>query len=414
MNLRPSTIFLLLATVALAWAASVACGGSGSDERRVIVAAGTHTCSLVDGAVHCWGNNYYGQVGSGDVTEDYSINAETVDLGERAIDVAAGYDHTCAATESGKIYCWGRNKFGQLGAETRRSFSSLPVEVEGLTGVVAVGAGDHHSCAILENGGLRCWGANSSGTLGNGKTLPIRVGEIDYEVQKVGGLRDVVQVDGSWTRTCALTGVGEVYCWGQNANGQLGDGTHFDQLRPAQVMGLPAPATAIAVGGGHTCALIEDGRMFCWGSNHYGELGDGTSSLDIEPDGSYVVSPQEVLGIDGDVKLISASSQGHTCAVTSSETVYCWGFNENGQVGAIESSRCVTIRCQLSPIIVEHVPDVGTLIALSAGSSHTCALFSDGTGTCWGANSLGQLGDGTDIDSLEPVTVLEAALEEIS
>jgi len=166
-------------------------------------------------------------------------------------------------------------------------------------------------------------------------------------------------------------------------------------------------------GGGHVCAALEDGRLFCWGDNQYGQLGDGTTSLDRERDGSYKAPPQEVAGLDGPAALISAGSEGHTCAVTEPGTVYCWGFNESGQVGAIEDSRCVAIRCQLSPVVVEHVPD-GELVALSAGSFHTCAMFSGGAATCWGSNAVGQLGDGTGIDSLEPVTVLEAGPEDAS
>ena len=401
MHQRLPALLAFGAILALASTAFLACFGGTVDNSQVVVAGGTHTCALTDGRVSCWGNNYYGQVGTNDETDFIFTKTDFVDLGEPAVDLAAGYDHTCALTDSGTVQCWGSNKFGQLGAGTTDRYSPVPVEVAGLTGVVAVGTGYYHSCAVLDNGGLRCWGRNEFGELGNG-----RAGrdESAFEPEKVGGLRNIRQVDGGAAHTCAVTDSGDVYCWGSNAHGRLGDGSETDRLRPAQVLGLPEAAQSVAVGAGHTCVLVEGGRLFCWGSNSYGQLGNGAYTLDFEIN----ATPREVVGIGGEVVFL-ASGGDHICTVTVSDAVYCWGSNDYGQIGAIEENRCVIIAfpCQLTPIVVEQLRTVEGPVAIAGGFDHTCVLYDDGEAMCWGANGVGQLGDGTEIDSLEPVTVID-------
>lgn len=387
--------------LALAGTAAVACSGEAGEEIRVVAAGGTHSCTLMDGRVSCWGNNFYGQVGTDDYTDFISTRTDFVDLGEPAVDMSAGYNHTCAVTESGTVQCWGNNKFGQLGAGTDQEYSRVPMEVQGLTGVVAIGSGNYHTCAVLDTGAARCWGWNKYGQLGNGR---YGLDESAFVPEKVGGLRYVRQIDGGADHTCAVTESGEIHCWGSNAHGRLGDGSVTDRPRPVQVNGLPEAASFVAVGGGHTCALLVGGSIVCWGLNVYGQLGDGVYTQDFEIN----AAPREVIGMDAEVVALAAGHE-HTCAVTTSGEVFCWGSNDFGQVGAIAENRCLLPGdpCQLEPISVQQLSHGDRPNAVAAGFDHTCILRDDGRTMCWGANGVGQLGDGSKVDSLEPVTVID-------
>jgi hypothetical protein len=386
---------LVLLSVAGLWA----CSGSSQDEVKTqrIAAGGTHTCVLTDGDVSCWGNNFYGQLGTDELADVIPVRTKSVDLGERAVDLAVGDAFSCAVVESGKVFCWGENRFGHLGADTQAKYSRVPAEVVGIDAAVAVGAGDHHACAVLDNGALRCWGWNYSGQLGNGKA-----GENAFAPEKVGGLQNVRQVDGGMNHTCAVTNAGEVFCWGSNILGSLGDGSQSDRLRPVKVAGLPGPARSVALGAGHTCAILEDGRAFCWGANAYGQMGNGRFSRDTELN----AAPQPVGNID-EIAGLTAGDQ-HTCAFAEKGPVYCWGSNSGGQIGALGEMGCFlqAFTCQLDPIAVAQLLDDEPPVSISAGFNHTCVLYKDGASMCWGGNGVGQLGDGSTVDSLEPVTTV--------
>lgn len=406
MRMRSIRLPILVAFIAIA-VAIAACGG-GDSSPRIIAAGGSHTCDLSDGVVSCWGSNDVGQIGRGITTDDFLTKSAATDIGEIAIALATGLRHTCALGESGSVFCWGDNRFGQLGAETVRNYSNEPLLVEGLSDVVAIGAGELHTCAVIANGGVRCWGINEFGQLGNGRQGRVRFADLAFRIEKVGGLRDVRQVDGGVGHTCAVTNAGDVYCWGSNGSGSLGDGTLEAHLRPAQVLGLPDPVRSISIGDGHTCALLEDGRVFCWGRSSYGQLGDGTapSAFDDGPPPIYGI-PKEVPGLEPVAHI--AAGRFHTCAATVSNSVYCWGANDLGQIGGIENDRCqIADPCQLTPLEVEYLPDGGELVAITGGNGHTCVMFATGDAACWGHNFSGQLGDGTDVGSLEPVSVLVA------
>jgi subtilisin-like proprotein convertase family protein len=228
--------------------------------------------------VKCWGWNNRGQLGDGSTT-DRNVPVEVLGLDNGMMAVDAGYYHTCAVTAAGGVKCWGQNTYGQLGDGTTVE-RHTPVDVSGLIGGVAeVAVGLDHTCALTEAGDVKCWGANWRGQLGDGTTTD-RHGPGDVSGMATG----IVGITTGNNHTCALAAAwGDVKCWGENNSGQVGDGSTTDRHTPVEVTGLMAGATAIAAGGEHTCAVLYSGRMKCWGDNNPGQLGDGTLLWHLVP-----------------------------------------------------------------------------------------------------------------------------------
>ncbi len=350
-----------------------------------IAAGGFHTCALTSsGGVWCWGYNYYGQLGDGTPTAR-STPVAVSGLPSGVTAIAAGYYHTCALTSSGGVWCWGRNSYGQLGDGTTTT-RSTPVAVSGLpSGVTAIAAGGVHTCALTSSGGVWCWGDNYSGQLGDGTTTtrstPVAVSGLPSGVTAIAA---------GYNHTCALTSSGGVWCWGANYSGQLGDGTTTTRSTPVAVSGLPSGVTAIAAGYNHTCARTSSGGVWCWGANYSGQLGDGTTTTRS--------TPVAVSGLPSGVTAIAAGGF-YTCALTGSGGVWCWGSNRYGQLGDGSYTDSST------PVAVSGLPSGVTAIA--AGSYHTCALTSSGGVWCWGYNSDGQLGDGIPLYRMYRTTPVE-------
>jgi alpha-tubulin suppressor-like RCC1 family protein len=301
-----------------------------------------------------------------------------------ATKVAAGSSHTCVLTTGGGVVCWGDNWGGQLGdgtTETRR----MPTAVSGLAvGVVDLAAGSSHTCALSTGGGVVCWGWNGYGQLGDGTTsdrltpTPVSGLETGVEALAAGG-----------EFTCALTtGVG-VVCWGSNGYGQLGDGTTTDRLTPTAVSGLYAGVAAVVTGRSHTCALTTGGGVMCWGENDVGQLGDGTTS--------HRLTPTSVNGLAADVAVVAAG-RFHTCALKTDGALLCWGYNGMGQLGD-----GTTTSPRRTPTAVSGLQT--GVVAVAAGGYFTCALTTGGAAACWGYNDSGQLGDGTTDDRRTPTAL---------
>ena len=305
-----------------------------------------------------------------------------------AAGVAAGTFHTCALTSGGGVKCWGENAAGQLGdgTETNRL---APVDVVGLSsGAAAITAGGWHACALTTTGGVKCWGDNASGELGDGTTAR-RLTPVDV----VGLSGGVVAISAGEHHTCALTSGGGVKCWGMNAYGQLGDGTMTQREVPTDVTGLSSGVAAIGAGGSHTCAALAAGGVKCWGLGLFGQVGDGTMV-------ARRLLPVNVVGLSASVSAI-AGGYAHTCVLTADEGIKCWGSNGGGQLGdGTETDR-------LAPVDVVGLSGGAAAIAVTAGWGHSCALTSEGGARCWGYNNEGQIGDGTKTNRLTPVGVSE-------
>ena len=284
-----------------------------------ITAGGSHTCALTaEGGVKCWGWNKYGQLGDG-TGKRHLMPVDVSGLASGVSAITAGYAHTCARTAGGGVKCWGYNSSGQLGDGTNTD-RHTPVNVSGLTTEVSgIKAGGSHTCARISGGGVKCWGDNRSGQLGDGTW------EIRYTPVNVYGLASGVSgITAGGQHTCARTAEGRAKCWGANWSGQLGDGTTTERHRPVIVSGLASGVSAISAGGSHTCALIVGGGVKCWGHNVSGELGDGTTTDRHTPVG--------VSGLANGVGTIAAGGS-HTCARTRGGEVKCWGANWYGQLG---------------------------------------------------------------------------------
>jgi alpha-tubulin suppressor-like RCC1 family protein len=343
-----------------------------------------HTCALSSGsALKCWGYNSSGQLGDG-TTTNRRAPVDVVGLASGVTALAAGYSHTCAIASGGALKCWGFNSHGQLGDGTTTD-RSTPVDVVGLSnGVTALAVGGYHTCAIASGGAVKCWGFNFSGQLGDGTTT-----QRSTPVDVIGLSSGVIALAAGYSHTCTIASDGGLKCWGDNSNGQLGDGTTISNSMPVDVVGLASDMTVLAAGGYHTCAIASGGALKCWGYNSYGQLGDGTTTNRS--------APVEVIGLSSGMTALAAG-YSHTCAIASGGALKCWGRNSYGQLGD------GTTTWRSTPVDVVGLSNGVT--ALAAGYSHTCAIASGGALKCWGRNSYGQLGDGTTTDSSTPVDVV--------
>ena len=359
---------------------------SGLANAVAIDSGGGHTCALLaDGVASCWGSNTFGELGNGTVSP--SFTPTTVAGGGSSVtarDIAAGSSHACAVRANSTVACWGDNGSGQLG-DGSTTGRLTPVAVSGIANAVAIAAGDEHTCALLANGSVRCWGRGGEGQLGDGSTTS-RLTPV-----AVSGIASAVAIAAGDFHTCALLADGGTRCWGLNTSGQLGDGSTTNRLAQVPVL---ADAVAIAAGGQHTCALVAGGSVLCWGLNTSGQVGDSTTTNRLTPAGT--------VGITQAVAIAAGSF--HSCALLADGATRCWGSNLNGELGDTTTTQRHT------PVAVISLLDA---VASAAGGFHTCGLLAFGTfGTarCWGANSSGQIGDGTTAQQLMPATPAVAFL----
>jgi len=310
--------------------------------------------------------------------------------------IAGGDSHTCVVNAAGGVLCWGSNGTGELGNGANTE-SDSPVPVKGLSsGVVAVGAGQHFSCALTKAGGVMCWGQSGSGDLGNNTMNDSNIPVAVLNTEGSAPLSGIVQISTGQDHACALTNAGGVLCWGDNLNGGLGNNNGDRFATPQQVLGLTSGVVEVQVGNNYSCAVTADGGAMCWGLTGPLGAGSGSSATPIP-----VLNPSGSAPLTG-VVAISAGYQ-HACALLASGSELCWGANGNGGLGnGTETDSTL-------PVQVLNVGGTGAisgLIAITTGDGHSCAV-TDGAGVlCWGWNATGEVGDNLSADALSPVQVI--------
>jgi alpha-tubulin suppressor-like RCC1 family protein len=366
------------------------------------VAAGReHTCVLFHGgSVRCWGKGAGGRLGTG-ATASIGDNEtpaviSDVTLGGRAVQISAGVEHTCALLDTGKVRCWGANAEGQLGHGHTRDIGDdeaparagdVPLD-EPVTQIVA---GGEYTCALLASGRVRCWGASPQGETGQGLDHS-SIGDDEpptaYPALELGGrVRQLSNANGP---PCALFEDGRVRCWGP-VIGSTADSYTPAAQHPLVALGVAAVQIASSAGAGHTCAITANGRLRCWGGSSFGEIGYGFDIDDVGVTRGELPTPAKLGDVhlpDNDRVTSVAPGGEHTCVLLDTGRVRCWGRGRFGVLGPGSPERV------LARDAVE-IDVGGRVVEIAAGQLHTCAVLDTGAVRCWGWNHDGQLGYGT-------------------
>jgi alpha-tubulin suppressor-like RCC1 family protein len=344
---------------------------------------GAHACAvLATGAVSCWGENAFGQLGTGDTTPLSTPSPPLVfpDAFQAAKLVLGNY-HTCAISTDGRVKCWGSDQLGQLGPGVAGDVHAPGADLR-LRGraVLELGAGDDHTCAVLDGGAVKCWGRNDAGQLGLGdlENRGDGPGQMGDNLPAVSLDGPAIAVAAGAAHTCAVTDDGAVRCWGAGDAGQLGTGSEVGALAPpVSAIALPGPALSVAAGADASCALLASGDVVCWGAGGRGQLGSGDLAGRAAPAGR-VSLPAKATAL--------AAGAHHVCALLASGRIACWGANDSGQLGLGDAAdRSHPAVADTGPLVVRTV---------AAGGDTTCVLLEGGAVTCFGANDRGQLGLG--------------------
>ncbi|MDB2569414.1 putative Ig domain-containing protein, partial [Candidatus Poseidonia alphae] len=353
-----------------------------------------NTCALDSNQnVFCWGRNGNGQIGNGQTgtagcgTSGHKckdIPTATNDLGSDVISLAFGHQHGCGLLDTGAVKCWGRNNAGQLGTSGGDKDTPQTINLGSGRTATSIYAGGHYTCAILDDASVKCWGENGKGQLGIGTDINTNS---PTTINSLGSGRTAVSLATAMSTVCALLDDGSVKCWGDSANGQLGNGGASSYLTspPASAINLGSGRTAKAITGGesHFCAILDDDSIKCWGQGDDGKLGTGTTS--------HRSTPTTTTGSFGTGRYAVAIDAGydHTCVILDNGQLTCWGSDSDGQLG---NGATTGMKSSLQSSTVS-LGTGRTAISLSAGGEHTCAQLDNGQLKCWGNRADGQVGD---------------------
>jgi hypothetical protein len=308
--------------------------------------------------------------------------------------VSVGYRTTCGIRTTGRLYCWGADGLGQLGDGGTNTDQPLPVEVAGnATNWTAVSTNGGHTCGRRATGRLYCWGSDSDGQVGDGGTNTPRT----TPTLVAGGITNWSSVSVGATHTCGRRATGQLYCWGSDHSGQLGDGgTDAPRITPRLVVGGITDWTSVSAGDSQTCARRATGHAYCWGYDADGLLGNGGADVNRG-------SPTLVAGGITNWASISAGDS-LTCGRRATGQIYCWGSDSDGQLGNDGAS--------VPRSIPTPVAGGGTWTSVTAGGNHACGRRPSGRLFCWGNDSSGELGDGgASMDRFTPVQVAGGATD---
>ncbi|MDA8615733.1 putative Ig domain-containing protein, partial [Candidatus Poseidoniales archaeon] len=346
-----------------------------------------------NGNVFCWGRNGNGQIGNGQTGtagcgssghKCKDIPTATNDLGSDVISLAFGHQHACGLLDTGVVKCWGRNNNGQLGTSSGDKDTPQTVNLGSGRTATSIYAGGYFTCAILDDASVKCWGQNDQGQLGIGSTSNTNT---PTTINTLGSGRTAVSLATAYNAVCALLDDGSVKCWGDDYKGQLGNGGSNSDITspPASAINLGTGRTAKAITGGefHFCAILDDDSIKCWGEGDDGKLGTGSTGIRNTPtstSGSFA-SGRYAVAID--------AGYDHTCAILDNGQLTCWGSDADGQLG---NGATTGTKSSLQSSTVS-LGTGRTAISLSAGGEHTCAQLDNGQLKCWGNRADGQVGD---------------------
>ena len=416
MPTRQTMVLAMIAVLAVSSPAMVACQAQedamttqeGTTNQGATTASSSAVKPETFTTLTAWGSNFFGQLGNGSQLPYGTPSTTPVEVsdleGADLKAICAGQNHSLALKNDGTVLAWGSNTGGQLGDGTNTD-SSMPVQVKDsndpsgyLTGVNAIVAGSGHSLALKGDGTVWAWGDNGSGQLGNGTITSSNT------PTQVDGLDGVEAIAGGSSYSLALKNDGTVWAWGSNTSGQeqrisgqLGDDEIASSSTPVQVSGLPGGVEAIAAGGSHGLALKDDGTVWAWGDNQYGQLGNETNTSSSTP-----VRVSNLGGVEA-----IASGLRYSLALNEDGTMWAWGSNQFGQLGDGSTTDATATTCEnkgvgagMSSSCTDsntpvQIREVDGIKAIAAGGAHGLALKDDGTVWAWGFNQSGQLGNGT-------------------
>jgi alpha-tubulin suppressor-like RCC1 family protein len=375
---------------------------SGCCVPSALAAGGSTTCAGFPDSVRCWGV----LLGTGGTTSTIPMNVQNIGSANQ---IAVGADHACAIV-SGAVRCWGANDFGQLGHATPATPAASPLAaVPGITDAVQVVVGTRHSCALTRGGSVFCWGANDSGQLGDGSE------DTRTDVVQVPGMTNANSISASLLGACAVnSGVVNCWgsdAHGQIGNGAPISLTPVPKPTVATFKGGSITFSSLASGESHNCVVATD-TVECWGAGTFGQIGNSSTTDQILPQKAGLLAPTLVAAGGAHT---CASSIGGTAVTgddnpTTKAGLYCWGNNDSGQLGtgtrAQASAPSSTTPISFPGVDTTAVP----FIEIAAGTAHSCALLSGGSLFCWGANDQGEVGNGTSTGFIaSPVQVVNSA-----
>jgi alpha-tubulin suppressor-like RCC1 family protein len=369
----------------------------------VLAAGSAHTCARTTDAIFCWGSNQFGELGKTNNLGTDAPNPVPLEIDDDALkgarQIELGASHTCALIGDGRLLCWGSNRYAQLGNSTNvGTVAANPIPTllkdSNLGAVLQLAPGGYHNCVLRDDGHVLCWGDNGISQLGTTDALG-ETSAVPLPIDN-GALTDVRQLELGNENSCALRNDGRVLCWGKNSFGCLGASDSLPVRTPTAIDDVGLTGTRqIALGGSHSCALRDDGRVLCWGDNRKGQLGTPTNA------GVEATNAAPQLLSNGALASVRQIALGleHSCALRDDGRVLCWGDNSYGQLGSDVNLGTGT------PTAVPTLVNDGALAGvrhLAVGDLHSCALREDGRVLCWGRNVSGQLGNSNNMGAATP------------
>jgi alpha-tubulin suppressor-like RCC1 family protein len=371
------------------------------------------TCGLTSsGKAYCWGHDVFGEIGNGVAGDNNELLPVAVappagaSIPLELTTISVGRSHVCAVAKGGRAYCWGNSERGQVGASEGGTDVKYTEPTAVVTSVLFtdISAGSDHTCGLAKSGRAYCWGSNFAGQLGMGAPGPALCGGTEPCILNpravappLGSAEPLtfIAISAGSSFTCGVAKGGQVFCWGRNANGQLGIGSDDTDLLQPMPIASALLFTAVSAGASHACALAKGGAVWCWGRNSFGEVGNGTTVQTSVP--VAVVGGRTFTEVSAGLQFTDGNGEARTCALAKGGRVYCWGDNLGGRLG-------VGFESDIEPSPVE-VAGGFTFTSITAGMIHGCGVTKASGAYCWGGNHEGQLGTGSFANFVAPVPV---------